>query len=392
MINIAEILVVNISGALLLLMLPHLWIEDKANLNFGDRIFIVMRRISFAALLAEIFTFLLDGRPGSVLRVLSCLCNGYLFLASASVGLLWTIYVDYSIYRSHKRLKQRWIFLAIPFLCVALLVFGDLFGLGNIFCVTPENVYTRGPLVSVSYAAMFLYFLYSIFLTVHATKKGGYVLFPAYYFVVPCMVGTLVQGISYGIATGWFSVSIAFVMLQMRRQIFSAYVDELSGLNNRRYYNYFIDMIARSQTCKSISGIMIDINHFKSINDRFGHKAGDEAIRDLAGILSRLSSPHTSVFRLSGDEFVIISENLSEEETLQLIEELNRGVDTFNKKNQRPYQLSLAIGYHTCEVSNFNADTFFNRMDAKMYEAKAAYYSQRGKGRRLRDNQESPLT
>ena len=382
MINIQEIVIVNLTGAILFLILPFLRLKSKEYMHFGDYLFNLMSWVSFGALIIEIFTFLIDGRYGVMWRILSYLFNGYLFLASSGVGMLWILFLDYTIYHSLKRLRQHIVPIIIPFLLVAVLVVLDMFGTGNIFYITPDNVYVRGPLVSISYIVMFLYYAYSFILAIIAAKNNAHIPFPLHYFVLPCVFGTLFQGIHYGITIGWFCVSIAFMLIQMQVKNLNAYVDDLSGLYNHQYYNYYIDKIVRSGKCRTLVGIMMDMNHFKSINDQYGHMMGDDAIRNLGNILTRISTEHITAFRLSGDEFAIISDNLSEQETKQLIDSLMKEIDSFNTKNEKPYTISLAIGYVLYDNSEFNSDAFFHQMDKKMYESKSAYYSQHPNNRR----------
>lgn len=73
--------------------------------------------------------------------------------------------------------------------------------------------------------------------------KNGVVVkfFPIFSFIIPCMIGTIIQGLCYGLATGWLSVSIAYVFISFQIQNFNAYVDETSGLFNKKYLNYYID-------------------------------------------------------------------------------------------------------------------------------------------------------
>ncbi len=380
-INIQEILIVNITGAVLLLILPFLQ-KGIVKGKDDDRLFCAMSWISVVALVVEIVTFFIDGKPGSTMRILAYLLNGYLFLASALTGVLWVLYVDFSIYRSRKRLRQLLFPMALPFVCVGVLVLLDFFGMGIIFSITPENVYVRGRFVSLSYIVLFFYIIYGIVSSIRAIKKNGHILFPVHFFMLPCMVGMLLQGMCYGITLGWFSVSIAFLLAQMQTQNFKAYVDDLSGLYNRRYYNYYINRVAHSERCHTLSGIMMDINEFKQINDRFGHVIGDDAIRSTAKILTKITSDHNTAFRLSGDEFAIVSENLSFWATQQLLADLQRELEAFNEKGEKPYQLSLAVGYLLYDTENFNSDAFFHQMDTKMYESKAAYYAKCGRERR----------
>lgn len=383
-INIGEVIVANSVGVLILVILLTFRIQDKITKHLDDYLFDIMIGLAVVALIIETITFILDAHKGEWIRVLLYLTNGYLFFASSSIGFLWTLYVDYRIYHSIKRLQKILIPTGIPCLFVAILTMFDLLGAGNIFYITEQNVYIRGSFMAVPYIVLFFYYCYSVVLSTAAVKRRGcYQFFSVVYFALPCIVGTIVQGMFYGLSVGWLGVSLAFFFVQMQLQNMNASVDHLSGLYNRRYYNYFVNKVVSSRKKRVISGVMIDVNHFKSINDQFGHTTGDDAIQSLGTILSEVTTEKNTVFRLSGDEFVILSVDLQEDETTKLIDDLHRQIEAFNQSSGKPYKLSLAVGYSICETSKLNSDDFLHQMDSKMYAAKAAYYSQNDNNRRF---------
>lgn len=377
MINYAEMLVANATGISILFILLLFRFRSREQKQLADQLYDLMVAITFGALLLETLTFFIDGCPGSVFRVLQYASNGYLFLASSSVGMLWAFYADYRVFHSLKRLYRRLIPLGLPFLMIVVLVLLDFFGMGNLFSINSDNIYVRGQLLFLSYVVVFYYYIYSIVVTVSAVQHKGYVqFFPVLYFILPCILGTIVQGLFYGLSVGWLGVSLAFFFVQMQLQNFNAFVDDLSGLYNRRYYNYLLDKAVESRGVKSVSGIMIDVNHFKSINDQYGHTAGDDAIRSLGSILSEITTERNTAFRLSGDEFVLLSPDLSREDTEKLVWELQTAVERFNSRGEKPYKLSLAMGYSICPTENFDSDRFLHQMDMQMYAAKAQYHAE----------------
>lgn len=377
MINYAEILIANTTGMAVLFMLLLFRFRNREQKQPADRLYDSMVAITFGALVLETLSFYIDGCPGRFVRVLQYITNGYLFLASSCVGMLWAFYVDYRVYHSLKRLYQQVIPLGLPFLVIAVLVLLDFFGLGNIFSIDANNIYIRGRLLLLSYAVVIYYYIYSIVLAVFAAPSKGHAqFFPVLYFVLPCVVGTVVQGLFYGLAAGWLGVSLAFFFVQMQLQNFNSFVDALSGLYNRRYYNYLLDRTVKSRNVKSISGVMIDVNNFKSINDRYGHTVGDDAIRNIGIILSEITTGRNTAFRLSGDEFVLLSPDLSPEDTEQLLRDLQAAVERFNNGKEKPYKLSLAAGYSVFPTENFNSDQFLHQMDKQMYAAKAKYHAE----------------
>lgn len=388
MINLEEILMVNLTGVVILIALMMLRVENRAEKHLGDYLFDAMEYLTLFALAAETFSFLLDGMAGPVVFVLQYVINGALFLCSCGVGLVWVLFVDYQIYHSMKRVRRRFFQLLPLFTLIAGMVVCDLFGAGLIFSVTDENVYVRGHCVMMPYLVLFFYYGLSIVLAVHAVHHDGHALFfPIHYFVTPALMGTIIQGLCYGLAAGWFSLSLALMFIRMQILNQRAYVDELSGLYNRQYYHCFLGKLKNSRKWKSVTGILLDVNHFKSINDQFGHTMGDDAIRSIGMVLSQVSNEWNTAFRLAGDEFIILSCGEREEETEALIAGIEQKLEEFNASAGKPYRLSMAMGYTIRDTAGLDYDEFLHGMDRKMYQAKDLYYSQAEKDRRRKPEQ-----
>ena len=118
-------------------------------------------------------------------------------------------------------------------------------------------------------------------------------------------------------------------------------------------------------------GAMLDIDHFKSINDQFGHSEGDKALKKTAEILKRSRLDHEWVFRFAGDEFVVLKLSASPDGLNAYMDEVNKNVEEYNR-DDHPYRLALSYG-----ISFFNSgdlDTFMKEMDIRMYEMKAIHH------------------
>lgn len=89
----------------------------------------------------------------------------------------------------------------------------------------------------------------------------------------------------------------------------TARLDGLTGVNNRREFERILELEWRrsSRASQAISIIMVDVDHFKSYNDHYGHLAGDSALRRIADVLQNsISRPHDTVCRYGGEEFVVL--------------------------------------------------------------------------------------
>ena len=193
------------------------------------------------------------------------------------------------------------------------------------------------------------------------------------YFVLPCVVGTIVQGLFYGIAIGWLSVSVAFVFIHLQLQNFNTFVDELSGLFNRKYMNYRLEK-ARKAHSSDFYGIMMDVNNFKAINDRFGHAAGDRAIQEIGRVLSSSLPENAVAIRMAGDEFIVLLDHGSNRLLAETIAAINKNLQRFNQTTTAPFQLSLAIG--SAKYDGRRIEGFLNELDRNMYADKKRYHEE----------------
>lgn len=148
--------------------------------------------------------------------------------------------------------------------------------------------------------------------------------------------------------------------------------DFLTGLYNRHYFN---ETIAREierarRHNESLSVIMIDIDKFKQINDRFGHLHGDGILREFATILKKAARKSDILCRYGGDEFLIITPNKDCKTNDAIIERINSSVAEWNSQYASDsYELSLSIG---CAVWNNEEDlqNTLHEADSMMYQNK----------------------
>ena len=249
-INIAEILIANCTGILCLLSLSGSKYVDKSTKRTGEYLFSGMITLCILSLVMETLSFLIDGMPGKTIHILQYISNALLISGAPMMGCIWCLFVEFKIHRSLKRVNKIAFVLAIPAVIIALFVVLDCFGVGLLFVISRDNVYARGRFEGLSYTCICFYYLYSIVVVYLAKHKGSQIhFFPVYTYVLPCVMGTIVQGMHYGIATGWFSVAIAILLVEIQLQKEESFVDELSGLYNRKYLEFFYKQI---RVCSAI--------------------------------------------------------------------------------------------------------------------------------------------
>lgn len=375
-VNFAEIVIVNGIGILLMIFLLLTRIENIEERFAADRIFDTMIWITIIACLAEILTFVVDGRTFFGGRAIAYLLNTFCFLGTCAVGFLWCLYVDLRIYNNYPRMKKRAKFLSIPLLIDVILNLINLTGCGIVFTISPDNVYQRGSLVLTVYVILFFYFIYSMCLVDRSKKSGLHIkFFPVYYVVIPCMVGTVIQGMAYGITLGWTAVAIAWIFVYVETQFLNVFMDALSGLYNRRYMDYILNKFQNKEKA-SMYGVMIDVNDFKRINDVCGHTKGDEAIRRIGKILTDVVPDNGIAVRYAGDEFIILLRTDEEKDVKELIKNVEDKVEEYNKLSKEEYKLSFAMGYSRFDSTVESIERFLTEMDKEMYADKQQYYQQ----------------
>ena len=118
------------------------------------------------------------------------------------------------------------------------------------------------------------------------------------------------------------------------------------------------------------SGIMIDLDYFKSINDTFGHNTGDVALMEAASIIRSAAPEHSVTVRYAGDEFIVIARGAGRQEAEKIVEGIRRGVEAFNRSGGHKYLLSFSIGIGVFNGNDETIEAFLHRMDQDMYEEK----------------------
>ena len=156
-----------------------------------------------------------------------------------------------------------------------------------------------------------------------------------------------------------------------------AFTDYLTGLKTRGYFEQQLELeIKRSERKQQkFALLMIDIDHFKQLNDRYGHHVGDQVLRDVSAILMKDMREVDTVARYGGEEFVIVLPETSSAGARYVAERLRKSVEQakfFAGSATAVERLSISIG-----IAIFDTDAQFKRdliefADAALYEAKGS--------------------
>lgn len=151
-----------------------------------------------------------------------------------------------------------------------------------------------------------------------------------------------------------------------------ATTDKLTGVMNRQAFDYFFKRLRamRFTHRKPMSILILDIDHFKRVNDAYGHGVGDLVLQNIAQLLLQAIRSSDQACRWGGEEFVVLLDDCSLENALQRADILRRAVEIAEVSYQKEkIHITISVGV-TQYRENENLDTFINRADIALYRAK----------------------
>ena len=244
---------------------------------------------------------------------------------------------------------------------------------GQMFIITNDSVYKRGQFYIFMVMLMIGYLIFAsirIFMKRKMLSKSEFITLLSFAF--PALLGGMIQSLFFGVSILWKSVSVSILIIFIKLQNFDMYMDHLTGLWNRRKLQQFFDNFSHD-TFKNqmMGGIMIDIDHFKMINDRHGHIVGDKVLSEVAQILKQTFNKEDFVCRYGGDEFVVILYIKNQNDLESCIVRLKKNLDKFNVMSQHPFDVNLSVGYDIVNLSlQTQSEIYLSSLDKKMYENK----------------------
>ena len=258
--------------------------------------------------------------------------------------------------------RQRW-FVFIPAGILAVIDFISIFN-GVVFRILEDGSFVRGPLGLLPFITAGIYCAVLIYALFSRSNRTAAEIIPIIFFCVTFLSGLLFPFLLKGDYSQVFCMTIAialfvyyvFSILQLTKK------DALTGVLNRQAY--YADVATESADITAI--VSIDMNGLKVINDKQGHAAGDEALSTLALCFWRSLKRRQSVYRVGGDEFVIVCRKTPHFEVAQLVERIRVHVA------ETKYSVSIGYSYRIDDTKSI--ETLLKESDTIMYESKALFY------------------
>ncbi|WP_425916486.1 GGDEF domain-containing protein [Pseudomonas sp. GWSMS-1] len=150
--------------------------------------------------------------------------------------------------------------------------------------------------------------------------------------------------------------------------------DPLSGLLNRRAFNHIVEreLLRCQRTQQPLCLLLLDLDHFKAINDRFGHPLGDAVIKRMATLLSSQVRGLDSLARLGGEEFMLLLSDCDREQGLQIAEKLRQLIESqLQVVDGKAVAVTVSIGMSYLDAGQLSSyESLYVASDRALYSAK----------------------
>ncbi|SOE17544.1 diguanylate cyclase (GGDEF)-like protein [Hoeflea halophila] len=152
----------------------------------------------------------------------------------------------------------------------------------------------------------------------------------------------------------------------------AAVTDSLTGMYNRRYFDDALSeyLEAFGHIDKPIGMVILDLDHFKKVNDTHGHDVGDKVLREVAECLQVFTRYHDVLARLGGEEFAILSPNITERQLYNLSDRIRQAVSELRIVNGNvTLKVTVSAGLAIWDRTE-SGEELYRRADKQLYEAK----------------------
>jgi len=238
-----------------------------------------------------------------------------------------------------------------------------------IFQITAGGKYQRGTmfyLYVITYVWYYLILLYKSLQTANrypGKNKSGLKMMTGL-----LLLGTALEIVIPKIHTTWSAVTLCLILYYAFLCEMNNQLDALTGIYNRTAYESELSKLAKAETATII---VLDVDEFKTINDRYGHQTGDQCLARLGEILKRVYGSYGNCFRIGGDEFCVLCHGNKGPVLRRLEQSLNREIIQIRRKNGEFPWISYGSAVY-CKKEDMEIGTAISRADKSLYGFKRA--------------------
>jgi diguanylate cyclase (GGDEF)-like protein len=360
--------------------------NSKNGKTSTSKAFSIIVLCNILIVLDDSLNILLDGMTGPYARTILVVTALFGYTLQILICFFWFWYAQL-LALDEKRPRRMGIALeALPAILAVALAIASVFT-GWIFGYDGANVYRRGPLFLcipvLSYGYIVVGYAMMIRFRANIDRRHFIALMC---FPVPPFVGGLLQTFFFGTSLIWSGTTLSLLIVYMAIQNELLLVDHLTGINNRMSFDRTLKRrIDTAKPQKPFALILIDLDNFQSINERYGHVAGDEALKATASILLQYFRKDGFVARFDGDEFAIIYEIQSLRDLSGIEDRLQPAIDEWNAASNHQWKISIALGYAPYMIdAKMTMDQFLMQVDKLLSLDKIAPKSGRFRQHRRR--------
>ncbi|WP_026496744.1 GGDEF domain-containing protein [Butyrivibrio sp. WCD3002] len=269
-------------------------------------------------------------------------------------------------------------FQAFAFVNIAMVTISEVLDL-KLFYYFEDGLYYRGPYFMVR-AVLMMIFIMLLTVYVLIFRKNIYKEYRNAILMLPILsfVGAVLQIFLANMDMTYAGISVGCLILFFSLQSRDINVDYLTGVLNRRGLDIRLEEKVKQSISNGnrFSAIMMDVDHFKEINDHYGHRAGDDTIRDVACILVDIFGVRSHIGRFGGDEFCIVTGMTEKEELEAKIDLVHKAIKRdIKEKNGWPEMIDVSCGYSIYDPDRaLSAQEFQENIDKLMYEEKQRHH------------------
>ncbi len=363
--------VLNLYAITLLTVLMGYSLRSEWKKDRQHRLYLAMVATTILALAVDILSRF-DGLQNPSFPLINRVGNLLVFSLYPLLPSLWVSYA-YCRARGDLRLSPFALGLLSALNAANLFMVAASQSTGWYYTIDAQNIYHRGPVYPFQHVITLVMVAWSYGITYrHRNNIDKRALFSLVVFPLPSMLGSILQAFVYGYAFALVAAVPALLIVLLYAQDDTIFSDYLTGVGNRKKLEAVLrEKIARCSPRRTFSFVLLDVDHFKKINDALGHETGDQVLKAAANLLKSSVRAGDYVTRYGGDEFCLILDVSTRAGLDRVVERVENALEALHRSGALPCRLSFSMGcaVYDCERRP-GAEEFLKRVDALMYENK----------------------
>lgn len=375
--ELTTVYVTNIFGIVLIgvLLAGNLWRLRESSPENNYLLLILF--FAFCGCILDPIAYTADGKPGTLARFAVYSSNTLLYLTNLFGTLFWLLFLAEHLQWRFSILHRN-ILAGATIMGVAVAILNNFVPIA--FDVNLANVYERKYGFWLYILLDYGLLLDSIVIYIICRHRGGLLKsFPILIYFIPLTAGVATQSLFYGISSIEASIAVSIAGIFASLQSERLFRDKLTGVFNYTYLEYLSTLYAK-KTNLQVTGVLLDINEFKKINQAEGHATGNYVLKKIAKILNKAIGELGVIVRYSGDKYIAILNTQNEIAISVCITRIKSGISEYNKHHP-----ARKITFCLCTMDYDNSksiDEFIDAMSRSIQDEKVLYYSQKENNRR----------